>query len=102
MAVGEGCGTGYARPRHDDGLALPSLDWFGRPFHSDPYRTGSTRSGIRYVEAAMAAAGGNQSEAARLLGVKRETFKGWPRPTSGVNAPVAGEKQPLPVLESDS
>lgn len=40
----------------------------------------------RYVEAALAAAGGNQSEAARLLGVKRETLKSWPR--------GGGEKSP--------
>ena len=87
----------------DDGLALPSIDLVraALPLATPlPNRLDAIRD--RYVEAAMAAAGGNQSEAARLLGVKRETFKGWPRPASGVNTPVAGEKQPPPVSESDS
>jgi DNA-binding NtrC family response regulator len=87
----------------DDSLALPSLELVraALPLATPlPNRLDAIRD--RYVEAAMAAAGGNQSEAARLLGVKRETFKSWLRPTGGVNAPVAGEKQPLPVLESDS
>jgi DNA-binding NtrC family response regulator len=34
----------------------------------------------RYVEAAYLSAGRNQAEAARLLGVKRETLKSWGRP----------------------
>jgi transcriptional regulator of acetoin/glycerol metabolism len=40
-----------------------------------PTRLDNLRS--RWVEAALAAAEGNVSAAARLLGVKRETLKGW-------------------------
>lgn len=36
-----------------------------------------------WVEAALAEAQGNQSQAARLLGVKRETLKGWLPPQGG-------------------
>jgi DNA-binding NtrC family response regulator len=40
------------------------------PVHLDGYRR-------RWVDAALADANGNQSEAARLLGVKRETMRDW-------------------------
>lgn len=40
------------------------------PAHLDGYRR-------RWVDAALAEAKGNQSEAARLLGVKRETMRDW-------------------------
>ena len=40
------------------------------PAHLDRYRR-------RWVDAALAEANGNQSEAARLLGVKRETMRDW-------------------------
>ena len=56
----------------------------------------------RYVDAAMSASGGNQSEAARLLGVKRETLKSWPRSGGGVQAPDAGEPTPPRSTTRDS
>ncbi len=40
----------------------------------------------QYVEAALLAAGHNQSEAARLLGVKRETLKGWRRTDGSIGS----------------
>ena len=87
----------------DEGLALPSIDLVrgSLPLATPlPHRLDVIRD--RYVDAAMAAAGGNQSEAARLLGVKRETFKSWPRAADGVNAPPRGENAPTPEGRRDS
>lgn len=47
-----------------------------------------------WVAAALAKAGGNQSEAARCLGVKRETFKEWARELGGDFSPEAGDPSP--------
>jgi DNA-binding NtrC family response regulator len=48
----------------------------------------------RYADAALTAAAGNQAAAARLLGVKRETFKSWSRRPAGENPPDDGQEPP--------
>jgi DNA-binding NtrC family response regulator len=79
----------------DNGVDLPSIDVVraSLPLSTPlPARLDAIRD--RFVVAALAAADGNQSEAARLLGVKRETLKSWPRIGDGVNAPSSGVTTP--------
>lgn len=66
-------GTEEALPHAEELCARLPLRG-GLPAHLDEYRR-------RWLEAALSVAGNNQSEAARLLGVKRETLRDWRRDT---------------------
>jgi DNA-binding NtrC family response regulator len=48
----------------------------------------------RWIDAALANAGGSQAGAAKLLGVTRETFKSWRRSADGAHTPAHGESPP--------
>ena len=87
----------------DNSLDLPSVDVLraSMPLATSlPQRLDRLRD--RYVEAALAASGGNQSEAARLLGVKRETLKSWRRIADGENSPAPGEGGPPSLPRRDT
>lgn len=83
LAAGDGdeaatCCALAALPSADDDDTLPHVAELRArlplatplPAHLDGYRR-------RWVDAALSAADSNQSEAARLLGVKRETMRDW-------------------------